>query len=394
MLVVPLIGRIGWRNPPVVTLSLIAVNIAVFILSLSMGLPEVVANYGFRPASHQPVTFLTHMFLHGGFSHIIGNMIFLWLVGCILEMGSGRLFLLICYFLTGLGSVGLFWAVYGSSDIPLVGASGAIAGLMGAMAVLFGRSKIKVFYSLGFYFDYVRIPAIALLPLWIGNELFQLYTTPGSNIAYVAHLGGLVSGALIGFAGRAVFRNIDQRVAEEPQDEVTPLVEAALKHLEKLEMKEGRELLVQALQKRPKDADILLRIFNIDQHEPEGPRFHDTSQRLLSLLSGDPEQHNHLYQIYLQYSRLSPEPRLPLDLYGRLCSIFIIMGHVEEAEEILKMLVEKNPQLHFLPSLSYALAQCCKKKRMEKKTERWQRLICDSFPESPEAALVRDGMAK
>ncbi|MDA8126829.1 MAG: rhomboid family intramembrane serine protease [Deltaproteobacteria bacterium] len=390
MLVVPIIGKIGWRNPPVVTLSLIVVNVAVFLLSLSLGLSEVIKDYGFIPAAHEPVTFLTHMFLHGDFSHIIGNMIFLWLVGSMLEMAGGRVFLLICYFLTGLGAVGLFWAIYGSSDVPLVGASGAIAGLMGAVTVMFGRTKIKVFYSLGFYFDYVRIPAIALLPLWIGNELFQLAMTPESRIAYVAHLGGLISGGLIAFAGRAVLKNRAYDVAEEPQDEITPLVEAALMHLEKLELAEGRELLVQALEKSPQDEAILLRIFNIDQHEPDSPRFHATAQQLFSLLSADPAKQNLLYQTYCQYARLSPEPRLSPNLHGKICSAFIALGQIETAEEILERLIEKSPQLHFLPSLSYDLARSCKAKRMEDKALRWHRLICDAFPGSQEAALVRE----
>jgi len=394
MLVVPVIGKISWRNPPIVTLALIAVNIVVFILSLFPGLGEVIMNYGFRPSGHEPVTFLTYMFLHGGFSHILGNMVFLWLVGCMLEMGSGRLFLIICYFLTGLGSAGLFWVVYSNSEIPLVGASGAISGLMGAMAVMFGRTKIKVFYSLGFYFDYVKFPAIVLLPLWIGNELFQLYLTTESHIAYVAHLGGLISGALIALASLAVFKNIDHSVMEEQRDEVTPLVEAALKHLEKIELKEGRELLMRALEMRPQDTAILVRIFNIDQHDSDNPRFHDTAERLLSLLCGDPTKKNQLFQIYLQYSRLSPEPRLPLGLYGRLCSAFINMDQVETAEEILEMLIRKSPDLHFLPSLCYSLARHFKKKRMEQKHNRWNRLICNSYPDSREAAAVREDAAE
>jgi hypothetical protein len=307
-------------------------------------------------------------------------------------MGSGRLFLIVCYFLTGLGSVGLFWAVYSSSNIPLVGASGAIAGLMGAMAVMFGRTKIKVFYSLGFYFDYVKIYAIVLLPLWLGNELFQLYMYPNSHIAYVGHLGGLISGALVAFVSRTVFKNIDRSAIEEPKDEVTPLLEEALKHLEKLELDKARALLVKASQKSPQDTAILIRIFHIDQHEANSPLFHDTAQRLLSLLCGDPAKHKQLLDIYQQYSRLSSEPRLPLALYGRLCSVFITLGYTETAEDILEMLIKKNPELHFLPSISYSLAQLCKKKHLEEKSNHWYRLICDSFPNSQEAALVRGEM--
>ena len=117
----------------------------------------VTQRYGFKPAEKSIITPFTYMFLHGGFMHLLGNMIFLWLVGCVLELGCGRVFYASLYLLTGFLSALLFGLVYTDSQIPLVGASGAISGLMGAYTVLYGRKKIKVFYSLGFYFNYAKI---------------------------------------------------------------------------------------------------------------------------------------------------------------------------------------------------------------------------------------------
>jgi membrane associated rhomboid family serine protease len=102
-------------------------------------------------------------------------MIFLWLLGCFLEMGCGRIFYLIVYLLSGLAAGGSFWLIYPHSISPHIGASGAIAGMMGAFAVLFGKEKIKIFFSLGFYFGYRQMTAIALLPLWLCNEFYQLF---------------------------------------------------------------------------------------------------------------------------------------------------------------------------------------------------------------------------
>ena len=131
--------------------------------------------YGFRPAYKSFLTAFTYMFLHGSAGHLFGNMVFLWIVGCMLEMGLGRLLYGGLYICGGLIAAGIFWLIYMNSTMPVVGASGAIAGLMGAFAVLFGRKRVKIFYSLGFYFNYLKIPAIILLPVWIGNEFFQLF---------------------------------------------------------------------------------------------------------------------------------------------------------------------------------------------------------------------------
>ena len=86
------------------------------------------ASYGLTPAEAKPLTFFTYMFLHGGFQHLLGNMVFLWLVGCMIEMGSGRIFCGVTYVLTGLGAAVLYWLMNPNSSIYLVGASGSIAG--------------------------------------------------------------------------------------------------------------------------------------------------------------------------------------------------------------------------------------------------------------------------
>ena len=134
------------------------------------------------------------MFMHANFFHLLGNMIFLWLIGCSLEMAGKRAPYLSIYLLTGIFAALFFGMVYRHSTIPLVGASGAISGIIGAYTVLFGLRKVKIFLSLGFYFNYIKVRAISLLPIWIGNELYQLKWGGDSNVAYVAHVGGLLSG--------------------------------------------------------------------------------------------------------------------------------------------------------------------------------------------------------
>ena len=143
-----------------------------------------------------PVNAFTSAFMHGGFDHLFGNMVVLFLVGFLVETVIGKALFTLAYLVSIYASVIMFsLTAHGGSSL---GASGAIAGVMGLYTVIFGVRKIDFFYSLGFYFDYVRAPAIALLPLWLGNELYQFLSEQGAHIAYMAHFGGLLSGATIG----------------------------------------------------------------------------------------------------------------------------------------------------------------------------------------------------
>ena len=243
-------------------------------------------SYGFRPAHKSVLTSFTYMFLHGSFGHLFGNMVFLWIVGCMLEMGLGRLKYVGLYIIGGLMAVWGYWLVYMDSTMPLVGASGSIAGLMGAYAVLFKKKKVKIFYSLGFYFNYLRIPAIILLPIWIGNELYQLFFGGDSHVAYAAHIGGLVGGALFGFMCMKFSLGFDEDVIKEaPVDEISPLMEKALKHIAELDMHAGRRVLKQVLDKDPENIDALTHLFHVDKLDPEGDRFHETAKKLIFQLS-------------------------------------------------------------------------------------------------------------
>ncbi|MBW1894083.1 MAG: rhomboid family intramembrane serine protease [Deltaproteobacteria bacterium] len=344
--------------------------------------------YGFRPTYHRPVTFFTYMFLHGGFGHIFGNMIFLWLVGCILEMGCGRIVYAIIYLATGLGAVTLFWVVYPTSNIPLIGASGAIAGLMGAFTVLFGKSRVKFFLYLGFYFNYLKIPAIVILPIWIGNEFFQLLFGGVRQVAYVAHIGGLVSGATAGFIIKRYFGFQDDEVfREEPEDEVSPLIEAALHHIGKLELDKGRALLEQALDKDPENCEALMHIFNIEKQDPESPGLHDSAKRLLNSLSMDTNMHDKVFGVYQEYTTLLKPKFTPVQ-YVRLSSIFAVQGHIETAEKIITMLVKKKPDLPGLPTALLRLIDACKKISAEEKLIKYRKLLVSKYPDSLEGRVA------
>ncbi|UCG05769.1 MAG: rhomboid family intramembrane serine protease [Desulfobacterales bacterium] len=355
----------------------------------------VALNYGFIPAKSKPVSFLTHMFLHGGLGHLLGNMIFLWLVGCMLEMGSGRTFYSATYILAGLGSVTLFWLIYPQSPIPLVGASGAISGLMGAFTVLYCKKKVKIFYSLGFYFNYLKARAIILLPIWFANEFYQLFFGDISNVAYVAHIGGLISGAILGFINLKVLHSFNPDVLEpEPEDDVSPIIEKALRHIRQLDMESGAQLLEMALAKDPDHIDAMTYLFNVRKVEPQDPRFHGIAQKLLDRLTSENNHYSSAVKIFDDYAKLTKRPQLSADLYLKMIVILSRLGHPEKAERILAMFLKQKPDLPGIPTALLKLAAGYRQKGVNARYQRCLRVLGSKYPNSTEGQIARRSLTK
>lgn len=355
----------------------------------------VALNYGFIPAKSKPVSFLTHMFLHGGLGHLLGNMIFLWLVGCMLEMGSGRTFYSATYILAGLGSVTLFWLIYPQSPIPLVGASGAISGLMGAFTVLYCKKKVKIFYSLGFYFNYLKARAIILLPIWFANEFYQLFFGDISNVAYVAHIGGLISGAILGFINLKVLRSFNPDVLEpEPEDDVSPIIEKALRHIRQLDMESGAQLLEMALAKDPDHIDAMTYLFNVRKAEPQDPRFHGIAQKLLDRLTSENNHYSSAVKIFDDYAKSTKRPQLSADLYLKMIVILSRLGHPEKAERILAMFLKQKPDFPGIPTALLKLAAGYRQKGVNARYQRCLRVLGSKYPNSTEGQIARRSLTK
>src|SRR5215469_13937130 len=171
---------------PIVTITIILLNIVVFVFELSGG-EEFVKQWSVIPADivagRDWITILTAMFMHGGWMHIIGNMVFLWAFGPEIEDAMGSLRYLAFYLLSGLlASLAQIAAMPGST-VPNLGASGAIAGVMGAFIVTYPRDRIKTLLFLGWFATITFIPAALLIGLWLVTQLFT-------------HIGGFLFGAI------------------------------------------------------------------------------------------------------------------------------------------------------------------------------------------------------
>jgi membrane associated rhomboid family serine protease len=190
---------------PVVTISIIVINVVVFLLELAGG-EAFVVHWAVIPANivagQHWITILTAMFMHAGWMHIIGNMVFLWAFGPEIEDAMGPLRYLAFYLLGGIVASVAQIAAMSSSTVPNLGASGAIAAVMGAFLITYPRDKIRTLLLLGWFITVTVIPASVLIGIWFLIQLFSqvgsvVAAQSGGGVAYMAHVGGFIFGAIV-----------------------------------------------------------------------------------------------------------------------------------------------------------------------------------------------------
>jgi membrane associated rhomboid family serine protease len=209
----------GQRLKPWTNYSLIAANFAVFLYELTLSpieLERFIARWGVVPYEishgHDYYTLVTDMFLHGGWLHILGNMLFLWVFGDNVEDSMGHFRYLIFYLLCGIAANLGQVSVNPDSFVPLVGASGAISGVLAAYLVMFPFGKIKTLFLIGWIPIILLVPAWVQIGLWVILQFVNGFMTIGGNtaetgggVAYFAHIGGFLAGLILVW----VFRDRD-----------------------------------------------------------------------------------------------------------------------------------------------------------------------------------------
>jgi membrane associated rhomboid family serine protease len=226
--VIPLRDANPTRRAPLVTLVLIAACFIVFAWELGvlassgeMGLNQFFTEHGAVPAevsralasgelvSEASRGILTSLFLHGGWLHLLGNMLFLWIFGNNVEDRLGRPLFLLFYLAGGIAAALTQVAIDPTSTLPVIGASGAIAATLGAYIVLFPRARILSLVFLGFFYQLIEVPALLVLGFWFVLQLIDgiaslgLSSATEGGVAFFAHIGGFVAGLLIALAIRA-----------------------------------------------------------------------------------------------------------------------------------------------------------------------------------------------
>ena len=192
---------------PYVTYCIIGINALIFVMQFNLGISDPSAEkafiyrFGFIPADFSLITIFTSMFLHGGISHIMGNMWFLWVFGDNVEGVLGHLKYAIFYLMCGLAATISQLLINPNSTIPMVGASGAIAGVLGMYMIRFPHARVHVFAFIIIFFTTFRVPAMFVLGFWFFNQLTNGFGSLGfdttGGVAWFAHIGGFIAGVML-----------------------------------------------------------------------------------------------------------------------------------------------------------------------------------------------------
>jgi membrane associated rhomboid family serine protease len=212
---IPLHDNLPTRRPPLVTLCIIGLNTYVFLKEFLLG-PwsghRFILHYGLIPCSvtgvcqvvgrafSPGVSLFTSMFVHAGFFHYAGNMLYLWIFGNNVEEAMGRFRFVVFYLMSGLAAAVTQISISPDSRIPMVGASGAISGVLGAYLMLFPFARVLTLVPLGFFTQIVEIPALVVLGFWIVVQLVNglfTFNVEGGGVAVFAHIGGFFIGMLL-----------------------------------------------------------------------------------------------------------------------------------------------------------------------------------------------------
>jgi membrane associated rhomboid family serine protease len=226
--VIPLRDANPTRRRPVATIGLIAICVAVFAYELAVqasdgdaGLERLFGDYGLTPSTLTDhlaagrsdglfgalLTIPTGMFLHGGWLHLIGNMLYLWIFGNNIEDRLGRVGFILFYLAGGVAAAVSQVIVAPHSDVPVIGASGAIAAVLGAYLVLYPRARVLSLVFLGFFYQLLQVPAVLILGFWFVLQLIDGVASLGvssssGGVALFEHIGGFIAGVVVGMIVR------------------------------------------------------------------------------------------------------------------------------------------------------------------------------------------------
>ncbi|WKZ33447.1 MAG: rhomboid family intramembrane serine protease [Thermodesulfobacteriota bacterium] len=223
---IPIRDDIPSRTYPYVTVALLVLNAAVFLYQLTLDVnglerfiyataaipAELTSMAEVRPVDVLPVelTLLTAMFVHGGLLHLGGNMLFLWIFGDNVEDRFGHFRFLFFYLAAGVAASMVHILIEPGSIVPMVGASGAIAGVLGAYFMLFPRAQVQTLVILPLFISMARLPAVLFLGFWFLFQVLSSGLSAGAGIAWFAHIGGFVAGVAVALMYKA-FRLVRYR---------------------------------------------------------------------------------------------------------------------------------------------------------------------------------------
>ncbi len=342
--------------------------------------------YSLRPDHPTAMTLFSHMFLHANMTHLVGNMVVLFIVGFTVEAGLGSVGFLLLFLASGLGaSAPDIFLPMGHHGYTL-GASGAIAGVTAAYVVLFGMRRIRFFYWFLIFFNTVRWPAIVVLPIWLANELMQQFVLDrGGSVAYLAHFGGFVTGAVLVslyrlLRGGRTTANVE-RLDTEAQ--IVELREQAAQHMAVARFDRALPIYRRLVKLAPHDDIALCEFFRVAMLVPNCGLVGQAARRLIRR-SGKGDCWIDARLIAIAFKEIKntdvKTPALSLRGLDRIAWRLIDAGEFETVESLLLRIVARDPEGRVSAPLLKRLARSLRQAGYRERAERAHNVLVKRYP--------------
>ncbi len=346
--------------------------------------------YAFNAKEARWDTWITNMFLHGSFMHLLGNMVFLFLFGFALEIAIGRGVFLLLYLCIGFGGTLLYWMSEYGVDQSALGASGAISGLMGMYIALYGLRKINFFYNVIFFTGQVRAPALIVFPIWVGYEL--LGSSRGNDgIAHWAHTGGLLFGFVLLALWMRLGLNYNRNFVEKI-DQDAPF-KSALSRIQDLvvtmKLDEARRAAVQLVKAHPHDTRGWRALYNVVKISPGSREYHETVHALFKQAGNaarDPAMQKLIEEVAHEYTGTGgATPALTESVSLLLAPRLGRVEHIKPLGALTERLLERQCRHDSMPRILQAAANLSAKAMLTAQAQRYREELRARFPDSEEA---------
>ena len=346
--------------------------------------------YAFNAKEARWDTWITNMFLHGDFMHLLGNMVFLFLFGFALEIAIGRGVFLLLYLCSGLGGTLLYWMSEFGTDQSVLGASGAISGLMGMYIALYGLRKINFFYHVIFLTGQLRAPALIVFPVWVGYEL--LGASGGNDgIAHWAHTGGLLFGFVLLALWMRLGLNYNRNFVEKIEQDAP--FKSTLSRIQELvvtmKLDEARRAAAQLVKAHPRDSRAWRSLYNVVKISPASREYHETVHALFKQAghaARDPALQELIEEVAHEYTATGgATPALTESVSLLLAQRLGRVEHIKPLAALTERLLERQCRHELMPRILQAAANLSAKAAQAAQAQRFREQLRERFPDSEEA---------
>ncbi|WP_332875682.1 rhomboid family intramembrane serine protease [Massilia sp. S19_KUP03_FR1] len=346
--------------------------------------------YAFNAREARPVTWITNMFLHGSAMHLLGNMVFLFLFGFALEIAIGRATFLLLYVCSGLGGTLLYWASELGNDQSVLGASGAVSGLMGMYIALYGVKKISFFYNVIFFTGQLRAPALIMFPVWVGYELVGAYYAT-DRVAHWAHTGGLLFGFVLLALWMRVGLKVDRNYVEKT-DADAPF-KAALAQIQELvvamKFDAARHAAAALVTAHPRAARAWRSWYGVVKISPASRDYHQVVHSLFKQsghAARDPALQALIEEVAHDYTRIGgAAPALTESVALALAQRLGRVEHIKPLGFVVERLLVLECRHPAMPRVLQAAANLAAKAALTDPAQRYRAQLQARFPNSEEA---------